>query len=192
MSSAFETVPNSQIVDFAAVHPLAWIVPVGDPSAATLMPLLLETDAQGMPVSLLGHLPKSTLAASVLTEQPEIVCLFLGPNAYISPDWVSKPDWAPTWNFVSLKISGQLVLDEALTDEAIRSLVAHMNGLTGANWDIAAMGERYTSLLKGITGFRIRISSVLPRFKVGQDENSVTYSEIYDALTGHALQDWMR
>ena len=47
MSADFSDVPLSDVLDFAAVHPLAWIVPAAAPSTAMLMPLLIETDGEG-------------------------------------------------------------------------------------------------------------------------------------------------
>ena len=190
MTSPFQAVPAGDIVRFVSENPLAWIVPSADPSAAILMPLLLETDDAGNPASLLGHLPRWPALLERLWQSPSSTCLFLGPNVYVPPGWVSKPGWAPTWNFLSLKASGQIRPDDTLAEPAIRALVTHMEAASG--WTTEAVGERFQALLKGVTGFRMQIDSLEPRFKLGQDESDQSHAEIYSQLGGHPLQAWMR
>ena len=191
MTSPYDAVSNEAIVRFIAENPMAWIVPTADPSAALLMPLLLEGDANGSPTAFLGHLPRSAPATNRLMEQPNAVVLFLGPNAYIQPSWISKPGWAPTWNFVSLKAAGTISLDSSLSAEAVTRLVDHMEGMTASGWTVGAIGPRFDDLLTHIIGFRMRIDELTPRFKVGQDEHPESRQEIRSALAGHPLAKWM-
>ncbi len=191
MSALFTTIPNTDILRFTAENPLAWIVPDCEPGDAVLMPLLMETDAEGLPSTLLGHLPRSGGLVARLSENPHATCLFLGPHAYIPPGWISKPGWAPTWNFVSLKVSGTITLDDALTEDAVRALVTHMEAPSGSGWSVEQIGPRFEGLLKGIVGFRMRIDALQPRFKTGQDESDTSHAEIHARLKGHPLQSWM-
>lgn len=190
MSAHFTTVPQADILRFAAENPLAWIVPHAGPADAVLMPLLMETGADGAPATLLGHLPRSGPVTTRLQEGPDATCLFLGPHAYIPPGWISKPGWAPTWNFVSLKVTGQITLDETLTEPAVRALTAHMETRLGSDWTVEQVGPRFDALLKGIIGFRMQITSLQPRFKTGQDETDTSRAEIHTHLAGHPLQAW--
>lgn len=191
MTHPFEDVSSPDICRFVADYPLAWIVPSADPSLALLMPLLIETDAAGAPVSLLGHLPRRLPWAQTLAADPSATCLFLGPHAYIPPGWISKPGWAPTWNFLSLKVSGNLALDDSLTRHAVSTLVRHMETRRGSDWTEENIGGRFEDLLKHIIGFRLQITRLTPRFKTGQDETGQSRSEIRAALAGHPLRDWM-
>lgn len=191
MSAKFTSVTSADILRFVAENPPAWIVPHADPGDAILMPLLMDTDEASEPATLLGHLPRNSRILARLWEDPRATCLFLGPHAYIPPGWISKPGWAPTWNFVSLKVSGTITPDESLTEEAVRTLVAHMETRAGSSWSVEQMGARFEGLLRGIIGFRMRIDLLQPRFKTGQDETETSHAEIYAHLEGHALQAWM-
>ncbi|MFN7164810.1 MAG: FMN-binding negative transcriptional regulator [Hyphomonas sp.] len=191
MSALFTSVPDADILRFAAEYPLAWVVPQAEPGDAVLMPMLMEPDASNRPATLLGHLPRSGHIVSRLIDNPRATCLFLGPHAYIPPGWISKPGWAPTWNFLSLKVSGTLTLDDGLTEDAVRALVAHMETRAGSDWLVEKMGPRFHGLLRGIIGFRMRIDTLQPRFKTGQDETETSHAEIHAHLDGHDLQDWM-
>ncbi len=191
MTSAYEKVSSERIGSFIAENPLAWIVPVADPSSALLMPLLLEADSDGTPASFLGHLPRSAAATRMLTQQPRAVVLFLGPHAYIQPSWISKPNWAPTWNFVSLKATGDITMDDALSEKSVTRLAEHMENPTASGWTVDKIGPRFEGLLKGIIGFRMRIDHLVPRFKVGQDESPESRQEIKSALADETIAKWM-
>jgi transcriptional regulator len=191
MTSAYEDVSNESIGLFVAENPLAWIVPTGDPSSAILMPLLLELAADGSAASFLGHLPRSAAATHRLREDPRAVVLFLGPNAYIQPSWISKPNWAPTWNFVSLKVTGDILLDGSMSTEAVTRLVEHMENRTTSGWTVDQIGPRFDGLLRGIIGFRMAIDQLVPRYKVGQDESEESRREIRSALADEPLLKWM-
>lgn len=191
MAKNFEDVSPAEIQRFAAENPLVWIVPAADPSMAILMPVLMEPDDHGLPFSILGHLPRLAPICSLLQTDPRATCLFLGPHAYISPAWISKQDWAPTWNFLSLKVSGCITLDDTLTQQSVRRLAEHMESQSGSDWAIDQVGARLQPLMSRIIGFRMEIETLTPRFKTGQDENETSRREIYAALEGHPLQAWI-
>lgn len=192
MSVQFSNVPTREVVRFAAAYPFGWIVPVADPSSALLMPLLIETDAGGEPRSILGHLPRRAAATDALNRDGAAMFLFLGANAYIPPAWVSKADWAPTWNFLSLKVhASDTGIDETLTRSAVEALVDHMERSVGSDWTVEKIGSRYDELLSSIIGFRSPVQALEPRFKLGQDETPAVYNEIKRALTDHDLAGWM-
>ena len=187
--SAFSDIPESDVYRFVCENPLAWIVPNTDPSAACLMPLLFE-DSQCR--SLFGHLPLHSEAAKVLESGGPVTCLFLGPNSYIPPDWIEKPDWVPTWNFVSAKISGHIVMKPDSTRATVERLVEHMQKRSKSDWSLARVEHRLEKLLQGIIGFRIEVEAITPRFKVGQDEADATYKNIYSHLQYHPIASWMK
>lgn len=188
MSNQFGDIPPDHIQTLIDQVPLCWIVPHAQPDAALLMPVILERDPDGALVSLLGHLPKSRPALKILQENGAATFLFLGPNAYIAPSVAGKTDWAPTWNFASAILSGDIKASDDLTRAAITKLVSHMEGPAG--WDISRLGERFDQLAEQIIGFRATISSAVPRFKLAQDENADVRQSIISALSGTPLGIW--
>lgn len=191
MSSDFSAVSNVDVARFIGAFPLSWIVPIADPGDAILMPVMLEQAADGRPARLIGHLPKRSDAAHRLKDQTGAVFLMLGANSYISPAAAGKSDWAPTWNFVSMKIEGEVELDEDFTKEAVERLVAQQEQYAETPWTTTAVAHRYEKLLSAVIGFRAHIRQITPRFKTGQDEAPDVYERIQSALMDHPLRDWM-
>ena len=192
MSSAFEQWNDEDLADLVAAYPLAWIIPLADPAIATPMPVLLDRDEGGKPVSLLGHLPKRHPMVSVLAADPRALFLFQGPHSYISPAWIDTADWAPTWNFAVARVEASAVFDDDLTDQALKRLVEHMEKIHPSGWTTGALGDRYNDLKARVIGFSATISSVTARFKLGQDEKPEIFEQIISGLGDDPLAQWMR
>ena len=187
--SSFADIPKEELYRFVSEFPLAWITPTADAASAALMPLLFE-DAECS--SIIGHLPKQVAYGDAFKASKSVVCLFLGPHSYISPAWAGKDDWVPTWNFVSLKAAGSIHFLNELTRPAVEFLVDHMQAEATPQWSMAKVEHRLPSLLGRIVGFRIRVTNLAPRFKVGQDEDEETYAHLEAHLGEHPLAAWMR
>jgi len=190
--SGFAEVAPAEIGALIATHPLAWIVARGDLTATAPMPLLAETDAQGTPVALIGHLPKRHPLVAALGADPHALFLLQGPHGYISPEWLTNKDWAPTWNFAVAMIEAEVAFDDALTERALVDLVAHMERDRAVPWDVSAMGARFDRLREQVIGFRATITNLRARFKLGQDENDTAFGEILTGLGDGELANWMR
>lgn len=185
MSELSPRTERDDVARLIASHPLGWIVPRGAPGLAAPMPLLLDGE------SLLGHLPRAHPLAGALAADPSAVFLFLGPHGYITPEWLSDKDWAPTWNFALATITAEVVIDDAFTDEALRRLVAHMEQGREAPWTVEAMGPRYAALRERVIGFRATITGCKLRLKLGQDESDTAFGEILAGLGDTPLARWM-
>ncbi len=183
------------ICDLIADYPMASIISAGVTDCADIsvseMPMLLDLDADGQPVSLLGHFPLRNPHYAVLKEQPRAVFSFHGPNDYVSPSHAGKSDWAPTWNFATVRIVADVYFDDALTDEALERVVAHMERNQQEPWNLSALGARYEKLRSGVMGFRAQIRSVSGRFKLGQDESDVVFENILNQHSNEPLREWM-
>jgi predicted FMN-binding regulatory protein PaiB len=59
MVNPIATWTDADLQDLIAAYPLAWIVTRGAEPGASLLPLLLDLDPSGRPVSLTGHFPRS-------------------------------------------------------------------------------------------------------------------------------------
>lgn len=189
----YEPRSEADLVRLISEYPLGWVVSQGDSGfAATPLPLLAETDADGRIVSLFGHFALSNPQVAALRASPRAAILFSGPQGYISPELVSQPRWAPTWNYAvaHFEVEVQFVPEE--NDAALERLVAKMEAGRRRPWTIAQMEERYAQLVKRIIAFRGRVLSTRGRFKLGQDERPETLAELLQGLDDPALVRWMR
>ena len=189
--TVFDAKPED-VAALIAAHPLAWLVSGGPAElAATPLPLLGETDADGRIVALFGHFARSNPQVAALERDPRAAILFQGPHGYISPTLVSNPSWGPTWNYAVARFEVDIAFVPDETGDAVWRLAAALEKDSPPRWTPAAMGERYDQLLPHIVAFRATVRTATARFKLGQDEQRTTFDEIVAGLGPSELADWM-
>lgn len=190
--SPFERWTDRDLVDLIEAYPLAWVVSRGAPLLSTPLPMLVEADDAGRPVSLLGHFARRNPQIEQIRAEPQTLFLFTGPNAYLSPELVkSTRDWAPTWNYAVARVTAEVRFDDALNDEALKALVDKMEKGRPRPWSVAELGSRYEQLKRHIIAFRAPIVAVEAKFKLGQDEPSAILSQIMDGIGDVEVGRWM-
>jgi transcriptional regulator len=193
MKNLFETRTAADVLRLIDEYPLAWIVSAaGTGFAATPLPLLAESNASGALESLLGHFALANPHVAQLRESPWATILFSGPQGYISPEAVSQPGWAPTWNYAVAQCEVYIEFLPEMNNEALGRLVRKMETGRREPWTIDEMGERYAVMVKRIIAFRAHVRGVRGRFKLGQDETPHTLTEVLEELRDPALARWMR
>jgi transcriptional regulator len=151
---------------------------------STPLPLLAETDADGQVVAIIGHFARANPHVARAQASPQALISFLGPHGYIAPALVSKPDWAPTWNYQLAQFEVEIDFQPGAEhgDAAIRALVEAMEGSGPDAWSIDRVGPRYELLVPHVIAFRARVIRATARFKLGQDESAQTFGEVVAAL----------
>jgi transcriptional regulator len=193
MATLFDSRDASDIVRLIDEYPLAWVVSAGPAGfAATPLPLVADTDSSGNLASLVGHFALSNPHVAILREIPRAAILFTGPHGYISPEGISQPGWAPTWNYAVAHCEVDIELRPEMNDEALERLVSKMEAGRREPWTIARMGPRYAQMVRRIIAFRAHVRSVRGRFKLGQDESRQTFMEVLAGVRDPALARWMR
>lgn len=192
----FEARSTADLIRLIRQSPLVWIFARDDSGYfATAAPVCLHMSGDE-PASLVGHVPRTSRLAGLITSSTEALVVSAGPNAYISPSWFSDRTQAPTWNFVSAQFCVQI---ESSDDP--RFLADHLDELVGILerdrerfWSVAEMGGRREKLARRIIAFDAKIGSWDGRFKLGQDEPAQTFAEITTALRAageHSVLSWM-
>ena len=194
----FEPKNDEQIRRLVLENPLAWVVSSDAGSfRATPLPLRPRVGNGGRIEALEGHIPRSNPQYAALKQDGHAILLFMGPQGYISPSWVSNRTWAPTWNYAAVQFLVTIAFEElpAALDAHLTDLVNAMErGRPGA-WSTSEMGERYETLKKRIVPFEAKVLEQRAKFKLGQDERNSVFAEITEALDrsgSDALVAWMR
>ena len=100
----------------------------------------------------------------------EVLVVFTGPHAYISPRWYEEQERVPTWNYTAVHAYGipKLIADEAAKHASQRRLVATMDPEWLPKFD--ALSPRYVSgMLNGIVNFQIPVARIETRWKLSQN-----------------------
>lgn len=193
MSSPFETFTRQDVRDLIAVFPLAWVtVGAQDVDEPTLLPMVGEYDAAGELTGLIGHLGRRNPLCAAMRQAGRARFLFCGPQAYVSPSQAGRRDWAPTWNFASLRVEAEVDIADDHTRPAIDALTRVVEAGRATPWSAEELGPRYAVLAGAIVGFRARVRALRGVFKLGQDESAETFDAIAGSHPDAAMVEWMR
>lgn len=187
MNARFEPRDVADIARLISDHPLAWVC--SRSFHASPLPLIAETGPQGEVTALFGHCARANPLVADFRDDPRGLILFSGPQGYVSPALLSRPDWAPTWNYAVLRFKVEVTFVELETDDAIQRLVAKMEG---DRWSTDHVGSRYHAMLERIIAFRAQVVSAEHCFKLGQDEGETGLAEIVAGHPDRALAAWMK
>ncbi|WP_202845018.1 FMN-binding negative transcriptional regulator [Luteimonas saliphila] len=192
MTSPYDPRNPGDVRALVDAYPLAWVVPRDVDVPATPLPLLAECGGDGRIVSLFGHLARRNPLHSALQAAPRALLLFQGPQGYIAPRLVSKPDWGPTWNYAVARFEARIQFVPGETDAALERLAAHLEAGRPDPWTVSRLGARYELLREQIVAFRAHVEQAHATFKLGQDETPGTFEEILARHEDDALTAWMR
>jgi transcriptional regulator len=102
----------------------------------------------------------------------EVMVVFSGPHAYVSPRWYEEKERVPTWNYAAVHAYGvpQIVTERAAKHASQRRLVASMDPQWLPKFD--ELREEYVSaMLEGIVNLRIAVTRLETRWKLSQNRS---------------------
>jgi transcriptional regulator len=137
---------------------------------ATHVPLVSK-EGVGEHGALQGHLARANPHWRDLDPDTEVLVIFTGPHAYISPAWYQTSPAVPTWNYTAVHIYGLPRLIEDPEDSAtmLHELVEVHERDRPDRWSGEMPEDFRDRLMKGIVGFEIVITRIEGKFKLSQN-----------------------
>jgi transcriptional regulator len=158
---------REQIIAFMQANGFAMIVTAdgGVPTAAHL-PVTVTHGEQG--IVLHSHMAKRNPQWKQLASD-EILVVFAGPHAYVSPRWYEDEERVPTWNYAAVHAYGTATVIEDPTSKhaAQRKLVATLDPQWLPRFD-ALRPEYVQAMLGGIVAFEVAVTRLETRWKLSQ------------------------
>lgn len=138
---------------------------------------------------LLCHMARANPQWRHFSSGGEVLVVFAGPHAYVSPSWYSSPG-VPTWNYAVVHLRGKPRLIEGESD--LEALVERLTGVYESRmpdpWKPNLSGSRRTQLLNMIVGFEIEISEMQGKFKLSQNRPLEDQQSVADRLSQSSNQ----
>ena len=136
------------------------------------------------------HLVRSNPMARVdVGEAISTTLIVNGPDGYISPDWYRIDDQVPTWNYVTVHSTGQLV---RLEDDALEPLLARLSDHFESQlhpkpiWTMEKMTDDVKKrMMRQILPFKFETSELHSTWKLGQNKPEQARLDAADALADH-------
>src|SRR5438874_12997132 len=98
---------RDKILHFIQSHGFATLVSAGDDGiVASHLPVLWDEEAGTEWGALRSHMARANPQWRHFQPGQQILCIFHGPHAYISPSWYVTQHTVPTWNYAAVHVYG--------------------------------------------------------------------------------------
>jgi transcriptional regulator len=148
---------------------------------ASHLPFLVEPDA-GSNGYLWGHMARANPHWPTLAG--EVLVIFPGPHAYISPAWYEEDNTVPTWNYIAVHVYGKITLTHAPDElrKIVEDSVHYYESNRPKPWVLDSSADYVSKMLKGIVGFKIEITHLEGKWKLNQNHSAARQRRVANAL----------
>lgn len=160
----------------------------GEKPIAAHLPFLIEQKPDGE-IILAGHIARANEQWRGFDLQKEVLTIFTGAHAYISPRWYDEPtNHVPTWNYQAVHIYGKpRIIENA--DEVFSLLKRMVERFEPENttYRVETIApETMKRLSQGIVAFEIAATRIEAAFKLAQKLNDESFAGVVTALDANA------
>ena len=187
--TAFAETDTVALHEFMRRYSFAVLISHGNEGLlANHVPLLL--DVEGAPQGvLLGHMARANPQWDQV--EGEVMAVFSGPHAYVSPAWYGEAETVPTWNYVAVHAHGtfHVIEDKDILLSILRRSVQFYESRRESPWDFVDSAPHIDRLLEAIVGFRVVIKRLEGKRKLSQNHTEVRRRRVIQALAGQPDDD---
>lgn len=153
------------------------------PFATLVMHAASEVNVQHLPLylddngTLSGHVARASLLWQEAANTPDVLVIFHGPNAYVSPAWyptkASNGRVVPTWNYVVVHARGKLrvIHDPHWLRAHLQALTAQHEAAVAQPWQLEDAPAGFIDpLMQAVVGIEIEITDLNGKWKVSQNQ----------------------
>ncbi len=171
---------SAEIAALIRDHPFAQLVSAGARGLeASHLPLSYHAGSDGFELS--GHFAAANPQCDAIGSEQEVLAIFAGPHAYISPGWYEAQPAVPTWDYAAVHVYGRLT-PVADADGIARDVTA-LARADPAGFDVMALTPDYRArMFAGIRAFRLHPMRVQTQWKLSQNRSVTDRRSVMSAL----------
>jgi len=154
-----------------------------DGIVASHVPFVVDRDGDNL--HLHAHLARPNPQVRQLARGAEVLAIFHGPHAYISPNWYGSGPSVPTWNYIDVHAYGivRLVEDGDWLRRLLRRLSERHEARSPVPWRMDELPESYVKgMLRGIIGLDIAVTRLEGKYKLSQNRPASDRPRVIAAL----------
>ena len=154
----------------------------GPGPTATHLPFVLVEGGDGQDI-IIGHMARANDQWKHADGQ-DVLIVFHGPHAYVSPTWYQEEDVVPTWNYAVVHVYGtfEAVREREETVDIVSKIVDYYESFEPRSWTTDFDSSYNKKMIRGVTAFRIKIARVEGKWKMGQNRPAYLRRRALDEL----------
>ena len=159
-----------ELIEFMRANSFAVLVTgTGGELQASHLPVQVRLDGEQFVLDM--HMAKNNPQWQAFFGD-EVMVVFAGPHAYVSPRWYQEQERVPTWNYAAVHAYGvpKVIDDRKLKHHNQRGLVEMLDPKWLPKFD-ALRPEYVESMLAGIVNFEIPVTRLETRWKLSQNRS---------------------
>jgi len=161
---------RAELLEFMRANSFAVLVSgTGGTLHASHLPVMVHD--HGKDIVIDSHMAKNNAQWKEFFDD-EVMVIFAGPHAYVSPRWYEEKERVPTWNYAAVHAYGiaKVVADPKAKYESQRHLVESLDPKWLPQFD--ALRPQYVEqMLAGIVNFQIAVTRLETRWKLSQNRS---------------------
>lgn len=148
---------------------------------ATHLPMQIVKE--GVDCFVTGHMAYGNPQWRTFETAEAVLVMFQGPHAYISSSWYEQEN-VPTWNYQAVHVYG---IPQILSEAELKQDLTHLlrkyehHREHPVLWDTLSP-SLLEKELKGIVGFKIRVTEIQAAYKLSQNRSEADYGNIVEQL----------
>lgn len=193
--SYFKQTDTQQMLKFIQYHPLATLVSLSSNGLVGNHIPMLVVEREGT-YFLQGHVARANSICQDIDTNTDVLAVFHGPDAYISPSWypskITDPKTVPTWNYVAVHVSGsiQFFQDKVWLKNHLKNLSDTHEKSVNESWQLFDAPEDYIdTMLKAIVGVEIAITDIKGNTKMSQNHPQANRDGVVAGLSNRGQTD---
>lgn len=169
---------------FVAAHAFGTLVSTGEAGiSVSHLPFLSERGEDGC-LHLLGHMARGNAHWQEIEAADEVLAVFAGPHAYVSPGWYAHHPSVPTWNYAVVHARGKArLLPAEELPPLLDRLSRHYEDGQPTPWRMQSLPADFSrGMLEAIVGFEIAVDRIEGKFKLSQNRRREDIDRVAAAL----------
>ncbi len=161
----------------------ALITQQGGAPFASHLPFLLDAE-RGPYGTLLAHMARANSQWRAFNKEQEVLVIFQGPHAYITPSWYEVELSVPTWNYAVVHAYGlpRLMEEKSELYDLLKILIQTHEAHFEKPWPFQLPDDYVQKMMQGVVGFEIQITRLEGKFKLSQNRTANEREKVIDAL----------
>jgi transcriptional regulator len=182
---AFREDRQDVLHDLIRRHSFATLVSAtGGTLQATHLPFLLDA-TEGGRGTLRAHMARANPHWQSFDSGDEVLVMFQGPHAFVSPAWYETELTVPTWNYVAVHAYGPAEFFEDA--DRLLEIVSRLTDLherpRAEPWAVSDAPEPFVrAQLRGIVGLRLPIARLEGKRKMSQNRGAADRAGVVAGL----------
>jgi transcriptional regulator len=172
---------RTRILEFLQQNDFATVVAY-DGEKPVASHLLVDVIEQDGPWFVNSHMSRANPLWKVFEGKSEILVIFQGPHAYISPTWYNHIN-VPTWNYQAVHLYGRprLVTDREEAYRLLKRLTDRYEKSDRYRMETLPL-EFVEKEMKGVMAFQVEVTQIQANYKLSQNRNDEDYRNIVSNL----------